>query len=360
MSNRMNILLLGSDTDGKDNDPETGGQPLAQTVMVITIDPRTKYVGMLSIPRDMQVYERGYITPKLDEVFMHAFNGATIAESVGQAAGHMMDVLEVNYGIHIDHYAWAGLQGFIKVINTAGGVDVDVIHPMVDDTYPDDLKMQKADSTIHDYKRLYIAPGPQHLNGTQALEYVRTRHSDLIGDFGRTIRQQQVLGQLKEKLTASEIIGKAADYLQDLSGSLYTDMNLADIISMGNYIRGIDLTKVERVSLTPPLYATEGIQRYGNYIPRCAAINQIIQKMFGTPATPNCLAQAHHDSPTGTATAHTAAMTSMTDSYRVMTNGGIAIPVEKHIRLFAYIGSLLTILFTTTFESPEALKIDGN
>src|SRR6516162_3349276 len=57
---RTNILLLGSDTDGKGNDPTTGGVPLAQTVMIITIDPQSNYVGMLSIPRDMQVSENGY------------------------------------------------------------------------------------------------------------------------------------------------------------------------------------------------------------------------------------------------------------------------------------------------------------
>src|SRR5256885_6090745 len=49
---RTNILLLGSDTDGKGNDP-TNGVPLAQTVMIVTIDPQTNSVGILSIPRDM-------------------------------------------------------------------------------------------------------------------------------------------------------------------------------------------------------------------------------------------------------------------------------------------------------------------
>jgi LCP family protein required for cell wall assembly len=288
LSGRINFLLLGSDTDGKGNDPENGGAPLAQTVMILTIDPQTKYVGMLSLPRDMQVSEQGYPAPKLDETFMHAFNGRDVAESVGNAAGHMMDVLEENYGIRVDHYAWVGLQGFIRVINSAGGVDVDGIHPMVDDSYPDDLD---AHGTIHDYKRVYVAPGPQHLNGRQALEYVRTRHSDLIGDFGRTIRQQQVLSQLKGKLTATEMLAKAAEYLGDLSGSLYTDMNLTDIISVGNFVRDVDPATVERVTLSPPLYAMEGKKRYGNYVPRCAAVITVIQKMFGETTQPVCLEQ---------------------------------------------------------------------
>lgn len=293
LNRSMNILLLGSDTDGKNNDPERGQSPLAQTIMIVTINPQTQYVGLLSIPRDMQVTDDAYVQrrpyPKIDEVFMHAFDvkGISIAERVSRAAGHTMDVIEENYGIRIDHYAWVGLKGFIKVIDTAGGVDVDVIHPMVDDTYPDDIN--NADGSIYDYKRLYIAPGPQHLNGIQALEYVRTRHSDLIGDFGRTIRQQQILTQLKPKLATSEIISKAPQYLRDLTGSLYTDLNLADIITLGNYARQTDLKAVERVTLGPPTYAIEGTTRPGNYIPVCDEINQIVQKMF--QASPTCLPQ---------------------------------------------------------------------
>ncbi len=122
LTQRTNILLLGSDTDGKGNDP-TQGTPLAQTVIIVTIDPQTNVVGMLSIPRDMQVSDptQGYANEKLDEVFEHAWVGANANERARTAAGHMMDVIEQNYGISIDHYAWIGLQGFIKVIDTVGG-----------------------------------------------------------------------------------------------------------------------------------------------------------------------------------------------------------------------------------------------
>ncbi|GER87293.1 hypothetical protein KDW_14550 [Dictyobacter vulcani] len=124
LTQRTNIVLLGSDTDGKNNDPEHG-QPLAQTVIVITIDPTTNKVGMLSIPRDMQVtdsvYDGTYPYSKIDQAFEHAWQGKDAQDKARRAAGHMMDVIEANYGIHIDHYAWVGLQGFIKVIDTIGG-----------------------------------------------------------------------------------------------------------------------------------------------------------------------------------------------------------------------------------------------
>jgi LCP family protein required for cell wall assembly len=286
---RTNILLLGSDTDGKGNDAQNG-TPLAQTVMIITIDPQTNYVGMLSIPRDMQVTNQGYIEPKLDEVFEHSYIGNTLADKVASGAGAMEDAIEYNFGIHIDHYAWIGLSGFVKVIDTIGGIDVDIIHPMVDDAYPDDVG--NTTGSIYDYKRLYISPGPQHLNGLQALDYVRTRHSDLVGDFGRTVRQQQIISQLKAKLATPEMISKATELLQDLNGAVQTDMQLNDIIGLANLARNIDTNSVKRLTLGPPEYAvanTNG-QRTSNYLPVCSAIIPAVQKMFNI-SNPNCVSQ---------------------------------------------------------------------
>jgi LCP family protein required for cell wall assembly len=285
-------LLLGSDTDGKGNDP-VDGVPLAQTVMIITIDSQTNSVGILSIPRDMQVVENGYTEPKLDEVFSHGYVGSTLQDKITNGARAMESVIQYNFGIYIDHYAWVGLDGFVKVIDTVGGVDIDVIHPVVDDTYPDDVG--NTDGGIYDYKRLSIAPGPQHLNGAQALEYVRTRHSDLVGDFGRTVRQQQIISQLKIKLATQETIGKAPELLQDLNGVVQTDIPLNDVISLANLARNIDSNRVERLTLGPPDYAipnTEGA-RAGNYLPVCGTIVPAIQKMFNI-TWPRCISQARN------------------------------------------------------------------
>jgi len=287
---RTNILLLGSDTDGKGNDP-MHGVPLAQTVMIVTIDSQTNYVGILSIPRDMQVVENGYIEPKLDEVFSHGYVGDAVQDKVANGARKMQIVIQDNFGIYIDHYAWVGLDGFVKVIDTVGGIDVDVIHPVVDDTYPDDVG--NTDGSIYDYKRLSIAAGPQHLDGAQALEYVRTRHSDLVGDFGRTVRQQQLISQLKIKLANQETIGKVPQLLQDLNGALQTDIPLNDMINLANLARNIDSNRVERLTLGPPDYAVPNIEgtRPGNYLPICGNVVPAIQKMFNL-LWAKCLSQA--------------------------------------------------------------------
>jgi LCP family protein required for cell wall assembly len=359
---RTNILLLGSDTDGKGNDPNNG-VPLAQTVMIITVDPRTNYVGMLSIPRDMQVTESGYLRPKLDEVFSNGYSGHNLQDKVAAGAGEMEDIIQYNFGIHIDYYAWVGLDGFVKVINTAGGIDVDTIHPMVDDSYPDDVG--NATGSIYDSKRLYIAPGPQHLDGVQALEYVRTRHSDLIGDFGRTIRQQQIINQLKIKLATSDSIGKASELLQDLNGAVQTDMRLNDVIGLGNLARGIDSNRVQRLTLGPPDYAvpnTYGV-RQSNYLPRCENIVPAIRRMFNI-ASPNCVPQYASNSssiasapPSTTPTVFNTATAaeSKPGSHDVLKDNTAT--NRESTSLYAGVHGLLGLLFTTTFESFDAMQI---
>src|SRR5205807_396402 len=95
----------------------------------------------------------------------------------------------------VDDWVWVGLRGLVRVIDYLGGVDVTTSNPVLDDFYPADL--ENADP--YAYKRVLVLPGPQHLDGIHAMEYVRSRHGDVQEDFGRSQRQQQVLLALKAK-----------------------------------------------------------------------------------------------------------------------------------------------------------------
>ncbi|GHO98449.1 hypothetical protein KSF_084970 [Reticulibacter mediterranei] len=369
---RVTIMLLGSDTDGKRNDVQNG-TPLAQIVILVTINPQAKYVGMMSIPRDMQVTDPisgGH--PKLAEVFSSGYRGNTVFDRVARAAGRMMDTIDYNYGIHIDHYAWVGLTGFVKIIDTAGGVDIDAIHPMVDDVYPDDTN--NPNSSIYDFKRLYIAPGPQHMNGQQTLEYVRTRHADFMGDFGRSARQQQVLTQLKMKLSTSEIIPKAPELLKDLEGSLQTDLTLDQIYPFANFARTIDTNKIDRVTLSPPYSMPSGANT--NYLPLCDQITPRIAKMFGLRGNAKCIPQGAMNGKSTAAvastqptlsTASTPAPTTI-DTMEIENTwqmlGAISqitnVSMPQGSRGFAGIDSLhdlLDLMFCVVFESFDGMKV---
>jgi len=361
---RINILLLGSDDDQKFQ----GSYLLAQTDIVVTIDPTSHTVGMLSIPRDLYLNVPGFGMLKLDEAY--AYGEKYLHNGVGLSR---LTIYQ-DFGIPINYYAWVGLSGFIKVVTTAGGVDVDVTHPITDDVYPDDTG---SSQNAYGYKRLYLAPGPQHLDGPTALEYVRSRHADLVGDFGRSARQQQILSQLKSKLTSSpDIIAKLPELAQDLNGYLKTDMsNILDVVKLMNFARTVDPNKIQRVILSPPTFSSAAVAQSGVdqgediFNPICGAIQQTIAKMFalGNSAKCNIQASTHTQTQPVLATAQQntqpySPFVQPPPNNSLQTLGQMAsMSLNVHN---GYMGkdpfgirSLLDLLFMTVFESPMGLQL---
>lgn len=258
---RTNILLLGSDTDAK-----FGNVYDTQIMIVVSIDQRRGQVSMLSIPRDLWVDIPGWGMGKIGTAYHDG--GLALARQT----------VEDNLGLSIDYYAWVGLDGFVKVIDTLGGVDLDVAHPVVDDRYPDDL--DGADP--YAYRRLYIPAGPQHLDGLRALEYVRSRHGDLIGDFGRSERQQQLLQALRAKASGAALAANLPRLALDLRDSIRTDMTLLDIGRLAATADKLRDQPVDRYVLSPPTYSSDGWSRDGQQIiiPRWPAIHALVATML--------------------------------------------------------------------------------
>jgi polyisoprenyl-teichoic acid--peptidoglycan teichoic acid transferase len=280
-----NLLLLGSDNDNKYTFPAV----LTQVMIVVHVDTVNKTVSMVSIPRDswVSVPEIGGMH-KIDQAF---FLGVTQHSKFEDGVRSARLTIEQDYGIPIDRYAWIGLSGFARVIDTLGGVDIDVTHPVVDDNYPDDTGKGTDPNNPYAYKRLYIPSGPQHMDGLQALDYVRSRHSDLVGDIGRTLRQQQILEALKKKLNVSSIITHLSDLLKDMSGQVYTDLSEQEMLAFANFGRTLDSQSINRLTLGPG----SGSQDFGQYasvydpsagsnqdviIPNCANIQPAISRIF--------------------------------------------------------------------------------
>jgi len=365
---RLNILLLGSDTDQK-----FAGVYLAQTDIVVTIDPATNSVAMLSIPRDTWLHaaqsngaDNGMM--KLDQTYGRGGIANTRA------------TIEQDFGIPINYYAWVGLNGFIKVINTVGGIDVDVLHPITDDNYPDDV----GNTDVYAYKRLDLAPGPQHLDGPTALEYVRSRHADLVGDFGRSARQQQILSQLKTKLQNPDIVGQLPALANDLNGYVTTDMALPQVFQLMNFARTINQSAIKQVILDGSYSRTVSSYQtsYGPQdivVLNCGTVQPLISQLFALGSKAQCntgisyngtpqpvasvsqpLPQALATTPaTATSIVSTASTTStanlwqtisdMTSLSRLTMNDGSSDLFGLH--------SLLDLLCFVTFESPIGLQV---
>jgi LCP family protein required for cell wall assembly len=236
------VLLLGSDDDGKNK------SPLTQSMILVRVDPVSKHVTMESIPRDLWVRLSTGGSAKIDAAYAYGGAAAAIA------------TVERNFQVHIDEYAWVGLKGLIKVIDLLGGIDVFVTNPVLDDIYPDDL----SGGFLYSYTRVAVLPGAQHLDGTHALQYVRSRHNDINGDFGRSARQQQVLLAIKVKastLNAADL----PDIVNALSGQFKTSMGLDRVRSLLSVASGFDLANVKQVVLYVPAFTSYGNgPAYGN------------------------------------------------------------------------------------------------
>jgi LCP family protein required for cell wall assembly len=230
------VLLLGSDNDAK-----FGGTVLTQSMILARVNPKTKQVVMESIPRDMWVPLSTGGFAKIDAAYEHGDASAAVA------------TVEEDFHIHIDHYAWIGLLGLVNLINQVGGIDVVATNPVMDDFYPADLSGKDP----YSYERVAVLPGPQHMNGTQALMYVRSRHGDLRSDFGRSQRQQQVLLALRAK---AKLLGIAnlPDIATAMGNDFSTDMTISEIASLLPIASNIQLQNVKQVILSSP-YTFTGV-----------------------------------------------------------------------------------------------------
>lgn len=232
---RVNFLVLGSDDDKKKEE----AQPLTQSMIVVTVDQLHHSVGLLSIPRDFYVPIPGHGMAKID--LANKYGGVRLARYV----------VEKLFKIRIDYYAWVGLNGFTKVVDTFGGVNIDVSHPILDDSYPNDLDTGNP----YAYRRVFIPPGWQHLSGDQALQYVRSRHGDYVGDFGRSARQQQVLLSLKQEVNTTSILFNLPALADALQDSVRTDLSIFQVPDVARLARRIKASDIDRLVLQPPTYS---------------------------------------------------------------------------------------------------------
>ena len=224
---------------------------------------------MISIPRDFWVPIQGVSGGygKIDQA--SGFGGIALTR----------ETIEQDFGIHINYYAWVGLSGFENVINTFGGINIDVNHPVLDDTYPNDTTGNDPYSAI----RLYIPAGAQHLDGTRALEYVRSRHGDLEGDFGRSARQQQVLLALKDKITQTNFLPELPTLANELSGSVRTDMSIPTLTQFAPLLTQLNSNDIHRYILEPPQYSSLGVSPDGTQDivePNMSAIDTLFNTIF--------------------------------------------------------------------------------
>lgn len=205
------MMLIGSDK--REDDEEMGAR--SDTNIVVRIDPTSNQATLVSIPRDTMIDIDGYGTNKFNAAYNY-----------GGAAAAIREASQLT-GVEISHYAEVNFDELVSLVDAVGGVDV-VVDELIDD--PDaDNSWSGSDSVI-------IEPGEQHLNGTQALVFARSR-AYVDGDFTRTSNQRKLIEALANKVLALPVT-ELPGVIQAAAKCVTTDMKVADIISLAQQFQG--------------------------------------------------------------------------------------------------------------------------
>lgn len=194
----VNLLLLGVDE-------RSGDKGRSDTMIVLSLNPKTDAIKMVSIPRDTYVNIPGKGQDKINHAY--AFGDVELS----------LQTVEENFHIPIHYYASVNMEGFKQGIDALGGV-----------TVHNDTAFSQGGSKFR--------KGEVQLNGEQALDYIRMRKNDPRGDLGRNERQREVIMAAMDKGASFSSITKFGDILSILGDNVKTNLDKDDMQTLfSNY-----------------------------------------------------------------------------------------------------------------------------
>lgn len=253
--NSANILVLGVDigTVGSKNknDPKR-----TDTIMLIHYDKINEDVEVISIPRDTLVKINGR---------NHKINAAHALGGVSYA----VDAVEKLLNIDIDYYGKVNYEGFREVIDSIGGVDMDINNNM-------DYDDESQNLHIHFKKGENV-----HLDGKKAEEFFRWRKNNngtgLKGDLGRIDNQHVFISKVVEKIKSPMIITRIPSILNTLPKYCETDMSGDEIIKYGYYI-----SKAENINMNTLKGTAKYINRISYFIYSKSKNKELLNKLYNS------------------------------------------------------------------------------
>ncbi|MGI6551824.1 MAG: LCP family protein [Bacillota bacterium] len=241
-NNRLNILLLG--IDQRANEPAR-----ADTIIVAFLDLDENDVKLLSIPRDTYVKIPGYSKEKIGHA--NAYGGPELT----------VRTVENLLGINIDKYVAVNFEGFQRLIDALGGIEMEIEKRMV---YPPE--------------NIDLKPGKQRLNGHDALAYVRYR-GDTGADISRIARQQKFLKELAEEVMQVNTILKLPALVREANECVETDISVTEMLSLAKAAKNLDTSAIEAATLPgKPQY----IDNISYWIPDTTGMEEMISLYSGS------------------------------------------------------------------------------
>ncbi|MFP7171612.1 LCP family protein [Terribacillus sp. FSL K6-0262] len=204
---KLNILLLGVD----EREDDAGR---SDALMVMSLDPANDSMKLISIPRDTRTEIVGHgTTDKINHAY--AFGGVDMT----------IDTVENFLGTDMDYFAEMNMEGLSDFVDAVGGITVNNQLDWIDEGY---------------YKKGYhYAQGEIQLDGPQAMGYVRMRHLDPDGDFGRNARQRQVIQAVIDKGASINSVSKIDDILSALGDNVQTNMDFSTMTDLFKNYRNV-------------------------------------------------------------------------------------------------------------------------
>lgn len=194
------ILLLGIDT-GSFGRIDKGN---SDTMLIAAINPKEKKSSLVSIPRDTAAQIIG-----TKDFNMQKINAAYNIGGSSMATNTVASLLN----IPVNYYLTINMGSLEKIVNSIGGIDITVPFSF-QDPYTGDQKFIR---------------GKTHMNGSMALAYVRMRHADPEGDYGRQKRQQQVIKAIYQKAISVDSVGKLVPLVDSISKGMTTNISFKDM-----------------------------------------------------------------------------------------------------------------------------------
>ncbi|RKD26720.1 hypothetical protein BEP19_16080 [Ammoniphilus oxalaticus] len=245
----FSILILGND-----NRPETGTN-LMDVMIVAAVDPKQGQIAMVSIPRDTKVrfadlgrrvkaneaYSIGeYLKRQNDQEKTNRVDGPSLAKKMASQL----------FEIPIDHYVMIDFKGFMAMIDEIGGIEIEVERELI---YNDPT----------DQTHIHLLPGQQHVNGKEALDWVRHRHDDrgldhYSSDFDRNRRQQEVITAVAVQMKTMTGISNVFDALDIMAAHIQTDLTKTQIRQLLLRAPSFHPDKINRIE-TPNVYWDGGL-----------------------------------------------------------------------------------------------------
>jgi len=277
---RINILLLGM--GGKNHD----GGGLTDTIMLASLKPSTKEVAMISIPRDMSIPWPGHGWIKINNI-----NAYAEVSDPGSGSQELAMSLEELLDIKIHYYARIDFDGFTKVIDELGGLEVNVDNTLDDYRYP--IRGQEDNENYFSrFEHLHFDKGWQRMDGELALKYARSRHAEGIegSDFARARRQQKIIEAVKEELFSSHTFlrpGLISKIIGHVNDHLDTNLSIGEMVKFWNLFKDVHGDSISNSVLDDgpggflvASRSTAGayilIPRFGNY----NALKDYVQNIF--------------------------------------------------------------------------------